>query len=108
MASLRVDSELMTNYVSALPVKAGSKFVTCLDPISRRPMVFGISTDTVPVLNVVKVSTSDPAEEQGPDVYFHRKMRLVNHRRSISALCWVFQLPCLSAHSIASKRMIFR
>ena len=55
MASIHIDSELMTNYVSALPVPAGSHFVTCLDPISRRPMVFGISNDPTPKLQVVKV-----------------------------------------------------
>ena len=55
MASVKIDSELMTNYLAAQPVPAGSRFVTCLDPQSRRPMVFGISNDPVPKLNVVKV-----------------------------------------------------
>lgn len=55
MASVKIDSELMTNYLAAQPVPAGSSFVTCLDPQSRRPMVFGISNDPVPKLNVVKV-----------------------------------------------------
>ena len=45
MASITYDSELMTNYVAALPVPPSTRYVTCLDPVSCRPMVFAISRD---------------------------------------------------------------
>lgn len=45
MASIAYDSELMTNYIAALAVPPSTRYVTCLDPTSRRPMVFSISSD---------------------------------------------------------------
>ncbi|SCV36830.1 uncharacterized protein FFB14_06274 [Fusarium fujikuroi] len=44
MATIRIDSELITNYVSTVPVPAGSHHVTVLDQ-KRMPMVFCLSND---------------------------------------------------------------
>ncbi|KAF5655281.1 hypothetical protein F25303_689 [Fusarium sp. NRRL 25303] len=44
MATISIDSELMTNYVSTVPVPAGSHHVTVLDQ-KRMPMVFCLSND---------------------------------------------------------------
>jgi len=49
MASLKADSELMTNYVAAVPVPVGSKFSALLDE-NRRVMVLSLSNDTIPKL----------------------------------------------------------
>jgi hypothetical protein len=51
MAFFKTDAELMTNYVSARPVPAGSHFVTVLDEKSR-PMVVSLSNDKVPKLQI--------------------------------------------------------
>ena len=56
MGSLRIDSELMTNYLSAVPVPAGSHFVTVLDE-RRQPMVFALSNDEVPKLQCCKYTS---------------------------------------------------
>ncbi|KAK1774877.1 hypothetical protein QBC45DRAFT_489404 [Copromyces sp. CBS 386.78] len=54
MASLSIDSELMTNYVSAVPIPAGSHHVAVLDE-KRMPMVFGLSSDSdSPQLQVLR------------------------------------------------------
>ena len=53
MASIVVDSELMTNYVSAVPAPAGSHHVTVLDE-NRMPMLFCMSSDRQPRLRVSK------------------------------------------------------
>jgi hypothetical protein len=53
MATIKADSELMTNYVAALPVPAGSKFSAILDE-NRRVMVLSLSNDTVPKLQFSK------------------------------------------------------
>ncbi|KAF7502179.1 hypothetical protein GJ744_006768 [Endocarpon pusillum] len=54
MASVRIDSELMTNYVSAVPVPAGGHHVTVLDE-KRMPMVFSLSNDKEsPQLRIIR------------------------------------------------------
>jgi hypothetical protein len=53
MATIKADSELMTNYVAAVPVPAGSKFSAMLDE-NRRVMVLSLSNDTVPKLQFSK------------------------------------------------------
>ncbi|KAL1876851.1 hypothetical protein VTK73DRAFT_9153 [Phialemonium thermophilum] len=52
MASITVDSELMCNYVSSVPVPAGSHHVAVLDE-KRMPMVFCLSNDQQPRLRVL-------------------------------------------------------
>jgi len=44
MSQVHVDSELMTNYVSAVPVPAGSHHVAVLDE-KRMPLLFARSND---------------------------------------------------------------
>lgn len=51
MASITADSELMTNYIAAVPVPAGAKFNTVLDE-NRRVMVISLSNDPVPKLQL--------------------------------------------------------
>jgi len=51
MASFNVDAELMTNYVAASPVPAGSHFKTLLDNNSKS-MVVSLSNDKLPKLQV--------------------------------------------------------
>ncbi|KAH8802584.1 hypothetical protein F5884DRAFT_683783 [Xylogone sp. PMI_703] len=58
MATLHFDSELMTSYFSAVPVPPSSHLVNCLDPISRRPMIFALSSDATPKLQVIKEDAS--------------------------------------------------
>ncbi|KAK2758180.1 hypothetical protein FQN54_004024 [Arachnomyces sp. PD_36] len=53
MASFKTDAELMTNYVSASPVPAGTHFVTVLDENSR-PIVVSLSSDKVPKLQIIR------------------------------------------------------
>lgn len=53
MATISADSELMTNYVAALPVPAGSKFSAVLDE-NRRAMVLSLSNDAIPKLQFSK------------------------------------------------------
>ncbi|KAH0372867.1 hypothetical protein KCU65_g919, partial [Aureobasidium melanogenum] len=54
MASLTVDSELMTNYISAVPVPAGSHHVAVLDE-KRMPLLFTLSNDRpLPRLQVLR------------------------------------------------------
>ena len=55
MAHLEYDSELMTNYISAVAVPAGSHMVTVLDPTTSQPIVFALSNDKMPKLQVIKV-----------------------------------------------------
>lgn len=47
MAYTRVDAELMTNYVAARNVPAGSHFIAALDQ-NDELMVFSLSDDPVP------------------------------------------------------------
>jgi hypothetical protein len=54
MASIRYDTELMVNHIAAMSVPAGSKFVTVLDPDSRRPAVISLSTHDMPVLQLTQ------------------------------------------------------
>ena len=51
MASLNVDSGLMTNYVSAMAVPAGGKFVMVLNE-HRRPMTFCLGSGSKPELSL--------------------------------------------------------
>lgn len=52
MASLSMDSEFIFNYVSAVPIPAGSHHVTVLDE-KRMPVMFCLSNDlTSPQLRV--------------------------------------------------------
>ncbi|TXC08244.1 hypothetical protein FocTR4_00004234 [Fusarium oxysporum f. sp. cubense] len=54
MATIKIDSELMTNYVSTVPVPAGSHHVTVLDQ-KRMPMVFCLSNDRLsPRLQILR------------------------------------------------------
>ena len=53
MASITIDSELMSNYVSSVPVPAGSHHVALLDQ-KRMPMVLCLSNDKQPRLRVCK------------------------------------------------------
>jgi hypothetical protein len=62
MARVLADSELMTNYVSAAPVPAGSYFQVILDE-QRRPMVVSISNDPTPKLQLGKSILSQRASE---------------------------------------------
>lgn len=61
MASIVYDSELMTNYLAAVPVPAGSQFFTVLDPVTSRPIVFALSNDAVPRLQATKVCLAGSA-----------------------------------------------
>jgi hypothetical protein len=54
MASIRYDTELMMNHIAAMSVPAGSKFVTVLDPDSRRPAVISLSNDATPILQLTQ------------------------------------------------------
>ncbi|KAJ5175562.1 uncharacterized protein N7482_001439 [Penicillium canariense] len=56
MATLQWDSELMTNYVSAVAVPAASHMVTCVDPHTLQPMIFALSNDEIPKLQVIGVN----------------------------------------------------
>ncbi|KAF2835860.1 hypothetical protein M501DRAFT_1007694 [Patellaria atrata CBS 101060] len=54
MAYFKVDAELMTNYVAATPVPAGSHFATVLDETSQ-PIVISLSSDRPsPKLQIVR------------------------------------------------------
>ncbi|KAL3422840.1 Vegetative incompatibility protein HET-E-1-like protein 20 [Phlyctema vagabunda] len=53
MASFKTDAELMTNYVAASPVPAGSHFRTLLDE-NNKPIVVSLSNDETPKLQVVR------------------------------------------------------
>ena len=53
MAHVTTDAELMTNYVSAVPVPAGSHFVTVLDE-NLQTIVLSLSNDKVPQLQISK------------------------------------------------------
>jgi hypothetical protein len=54
MASIRYDTELMMNHIAAMSVPAGSKFVTVLDPESRRPVVISLSNNPTPILQLTQ------------------------------------------------------
>jgi hypothetical protein len=54
MASIRYDTELMMNHIAAMTVPVGSKFVTVLDPDSRRPAVISLSNNTTPILQLTQ------------------------------------------------------
>ena len=60
MASVTVDSELMTNYISAVPLAAGAEFRTVLDN-NRRPMVFCLSSGTEPQIQLCKCGCEQQA-----------------------------------------------
>ena len=53
MAHVKADAELMTNYVSAVLVPAGSHFATVLDEKSQT-VVVSLSNDKVPKLQISK------------------------------------------------------
>ena len=55
MGSIHWDSELMSNYVAAVPVPAGSHFVTCIEPATKAPVVFAVSNDAKPLMQMIKV-----------------------------------------------------
>jgi hypothetical protein len=55
MASFRTDAELMTNYVAASAVPAGSLFKSLLDN-NGKPMVISLSNDKPPKLQVGECS----------------------------------------------------
>jgi hypothetical protein len=57
MARITADSELMTNYISAVPVPAGRYFKVVLDE-ERRPMVIRISSDQIPKLELGEIMKS--------------------------------------------------
>ncbi|RBR22926.1 uncharacterized protein FIESC28_04224 [Fusarium coffeatum] len=57
MATVTIDSELMTNYVSTVPIPSGSHHVTVLDE-NRMPMVFCLSNDiSAPRLQILRRDT---------------------------------------------------
>ncbi|KAF7870614.1 hypothetical protein EAF04_004358 [Stromatinia cepivora] len=58
MASIATDSELMTNFIAAVPVPAGSHFDTVLDE-NRRPLVFCLNQEAVPKLQIIRIGNNN-------------------------------------------------
>lgn len=105
MSSIKYDSELMTNYVSALPVPPSSHYVTCIDPSSRRPMVFTISLDAK--LLAVKVRASHPFRETNAK-FSSRKTVMARIYSLISVKLWESLLQRLFKRLIVRKLLISR
>ncbi|KAL2679041.1 hypothetical protein Neosp_009797 [[Neocosmospora] mangrovei] len=58
MASIKWDSELMTNYAEAINVPSGRKFRACVDDLTKHPAVFALSNHEVPKLQLIRVDGS--------------------------------------------------
>jgi hypothetical protein len=78
MAQIQYDSELMTNYVSAVPAPAGSQFFTILDPVTSRPIVFALSNENPPRLQATKAGLN--LSRSDPQLTSHRKIKMANAR----------------------------
>jgi len=104
MGSVVYDSELMTNYVAGVPVPGGSHFATCLDPVSRKVVVFALSNDETPKLQMIKVSMNSffrPTANCAPTNDSCRKMATASGR------CTTSRKPLESQKSRLSRRSKF-
>jgi hypothetical protein len=55
MAHMRYASELMTNFFSAVAVPKASHIASVWEPETRQPIVFTLSNDEVPKLQMIRV-----------------------------------------------------
>lgn len=91
MAQIQYDSELMTNYVSAVPVPGGSQFFTVLDPVTSRPIVFALSNDNPSRLQATKAGLN--LSRFVTWLTRFRRIKMANVRVLTSESCSLSQIP---------------